>query len=464
MSGVAFKRNSGFELIRSTLAERRDVIVSGVSSLLLRIAGLGSTFLLGVILARTLGPTEYGIYGFIIAMVALAMNVALLGTPQLAVRELAARSSHGDWTSIRGMVRSFGRATNSASLIIGLIAVAGILLAAPGDRVMLTYCVIGIILSGTMTATTLAAAELRGLGALFKGQFWDIFGRPALALLLCGSVFLAGSTLAARGALLIQLVVSILAATISIWWIGRALSAQNGDSNPHAERGWITKALPLGVVDVLRQFDGSYGLILMGWLASGSELGVYRVALSASVLVSMPVTILHMVLAPTVSRLFRRGERVELQRLLRFSSAVVVAVLLPMLLGLLLFGRPLIELVFGSVYGGAWLPLVVLCGAQLVFGMFGMGPILLAMADSERHLTQIYLIAVGCGLALAFPMIWLFGAIGAAGAQVFSTGLTAFLSGRFARRQFGLGTTFMTRGLTNPLTPFATRFAAKVIE
>jgi O-antigen/teichoic acid export membrane protein len=77
-----------------------------------------------------------------------------------------------------------------------------------------------------------------------------------------------------------------------------------------------------------------------------------------------------------------------------------------------------------------------------------MGPILLAMADSERHLTKIYLIAVGSGVLLAIPLVWRFGAVGAAGAQIVSTGLIAYLSGRFARRKLGLGTTFMTGGLS----------------
>src|SRR6185369_6410152 len=65
--------------------ERRDVIRSGFSSLALRVAGMICTFGLGVILARTLGPAEFGIYGLVIAVATLTGAVAQLGTPQLAV-------------------------------------------------------------------------------------------------------------------------------------------------------------------------------------------------------------------------------------------------------------------------------------------------------------------------------------------------------------------------------------------
>jgi len=122
-----------------------------------------------------------------------------------------------------------------------------------------------------------------------------------------------------------------------------------------------------------------------------------------------------------------------------------VMVLIPMLMVLTLFGRPLVVLVFGHVYSDAWLPLAVLCAAQVVLGFFGMGPILLAMADSERHLTVIYLVAVTAGVIAAGVLVPRYGANGAASAQVLSTGAVAVLSGRFARRRLGLGTTFLAR-------------------
>jgi O-antigen/teichoic acid export membrane protein len=240
-------------------------------------------------------------------------------------------------------------------------------------------------------------------------------------------------------------VVTAVAAVVSLVWLSRATRQDRSKVAPAPGFGWLKSALPLGIVDVLRAFDGAYGVILIGILGSAVDLGIYRVAIASTVLVTMPVTILHIVLAPTVSRLHRFGERAELQKLLRLASGSMCAILIPMLLVLLLFGRPLVELVFGAVYGDAWLPLVVLCGAQVVVGFFGMGPILLAMAESERHLTLIYIAAEALGVATAFLLIPRFGAVGAAAAQAISTGTVAALSDRFSRRRLGVGTTFLAR-------------------
>jgi len=431
--------------LRAFLAEQRNVLLSSLSSLALRIAGLASTFLLGVVLARALGPASYGIYGLVTSLAALAMNAALLGTPQLAVREMAVRSARADWPGAWALARNFLTATSLASLALGIVAVTGAYLFGGSDPRAPGLSAIGAVLAAAMSVTALAAAELRGLGQLFKGQFMDIVGRPAAALLLTGAVLVAGIRLTSAGALWIQLVVSVVAAAVSLGWISRAMNRGKDAEAPSAGWRWLKAALPLGVVDVLRQFDGTYGIILVGLLATAPDLGIYRVAVASTVLVSMPVTILHVILAPTVSRHYRFGEHAELQRLLRTASASMCAVLVPMLVVLVLFGRPLVLLVFGNVYADAWLPLTVLCAAQVVLGFFGMGPILLAMADSERHLTLIYLVAVSAGMVAAALLIPGFGALGAAAAQVLSTGTVAVLSGRFARRRLGLGTTFLAR-------------------
>lgn len=432
------------EFVRAFVVEQQGMLLSSLGSLIIRIVGLASTFLLGVLLARVLGPASYGVYGFVSSVVALTMNIVLLGTPQLAVRELAVRSAKSDWLGVRSLERSFFAATGLACIVFGIIAVvAGFILARDPQTPRLALA--GAALMAGMSMTALIAAELRGLGLLLKGQFMDIVARPTAAFVLTGAALFAGMKLTPAGALWIQVAVAASAALVSLAWLRRATYHGATGEPPAAGLAWLKSALPLGAVDVLRQFDGTYGVIIVGILGSAVDLGIFRVAVASVVLVSMPVTILHIVLAPTVSRLHRFGERAELQRLLHIVSGGICAVLVPMLILLLLFGRPLVEIVFGHLYGDAALPLTILCGAQLVFGFFGMGPILLAMAGSERHLTLIYVAAVAAGVIAAALLVPRYGAVGAASAQVLSTGAIGALSGLFARKRLGLGTTFLSR-------------------
>ncbi|MFL6728315.1 MAG: lipopolysaccharide biosynthesis protein, partial [Sphingomicrobium sp.] len=222
---------------------------------------------------------------------------------------------------------------------------------------------------------------------------------------------------------------------VSAYWLRQAMPA----TRPAAPiSGWLRAALPLGAVDVLRQFDGSYGVILVGWLSTGVELGVFRVAVACAVLAAMPVTIFHILLAPTLARLHASDDRRELQRLLRWTAAAMMAIMLPIAIGAWLAGKPLIAWIFGAPYADAWLPLFLLTLAQLIYALFGMGPILLAMCDGERDLIRIYLIAVGAAVAAAIPMTLAWGGAGAAAAPMISAILIGAMSRRYARRELGV--------------------------
>jgi O-antigen/teichoic acid export membrane protein len=422
---------------RSLLSGRRAFVRSGLWSLALRVAGLVSGFALGVLLARMLGPAQFGIYGLVTTVAAVGMTVAQLGTPQLAVRELSVRAAGGDWAGAKAIIRQFGIAATVAGLAIGLVALGGAALAG-ASAVDLTLVAQGAVLTLLTAHTGLIAAELRGLGALLKGQSMDITVRPALTFVIIAAVLLAGSRMNAEIALTIQNGVTLAAAGVSAIWLCRAIPAQARRIAAGPAIPWLRVALPLGAVDVLRQFDGSYGVILVGWLSPGVELGVFRVALACAVLAAMPVTVFHILLAPTLSRLHTAGDRVEMQRLLTWTAAAMTAIMLPVAIAAWFIGKPLIALVFGAAYAGAWLPLFLLTIAQLIYAVFGMGPILLAMCDGERDLIRIYLIAVGAAVVAAIPMTMAWGGAGAAAGPLVSASLIGLMSRRYSRRELGV--------------------------
>ena len=68
-----------------------------------------------------------------------------------------------------------------------------------------------------MVITALIAAELRGLGAILKGQAMDIFARPALTFAVIGGLLLVGVDIGAQDALWVLVAVTFLAALVSLF-------------------------------------------------------------------------------------------------------------------------------------------------------------------------------------------------------------------------------------------------------
>ncbi|KUR78193.1 hypothetical protein AQZ49_07620 [Novosphingobium sp. FSW06-99] len=441
----------------------RQMFGASMASLAMRIAGMGSTFGLGVVLARVLGPRDYGIYGLVISIVALTMNIALLGIPQLAVRELAVLSSRGQWQRVNALWHSFARATLIASLATAAVTIIVAAIVPAPDHGRLPGWATGAVLGIFLTRSSLQAAALRGLGALSRGQFMDLCGRPFAALAVCALCLLLHMKLDVNHALSIQLLVAAVAALVSGHWLRQVVAvgasadrmkAPHGSAQPlrdatldRVQTQWWRASLPLGLVDIMRQLDGTYGLILIGTMAVATDVGVYRVALSCIALVAMPTNIAHVVMAPGVAKLYRKGDKAALQKLLTSVSLAISALSLAMLGGLVIIGKFAVMLVFGGAYAQAWVPLVLLCAGQMLYSLFGMGPILLAMCGEERALTAIYAISLTCGILLALLLGHAFGMVGVVGGQMLSGFMVGCLSDARARAKLGVASAFFTRAV-----------------
>jgi O-antigen/teichoic acid export membrane protein len=201
---------------------------------------------------------------------------------------------------------------------------------------------------------------------------------------------------------------------------------------------WLRTAIPLGIVDILRQLSGAYSVIFVGWLASAVDLGIFRVAVSCGVVAAMPVTIFHIVFAPRMAQLNEAGERNGLQQLLSSTTTAMLAIMVPATLASWFLGKIAISFAFGAQYASAWLPLFFLCLAQLITAAFGMGPILLAMCGGERRLTLIYILAVGAGILLTLPLTWRWGPAGAAAASNLTALIIGLGSRQYGKRRLGV--------------------------
>lgn len=424
--------------MRNRWFQRRDLAI-GLASLAQRIGGLAAGFLLGVVLARALGPAQFGVYGLVVALGALAMTIGLLGTPQLAVREFGARHASAEAAALSALSRStlLAVALASSGLSAFAILVGGLI-----DRTALDVIVPGALAVPFIAVTALAAAQLRGLGEMNRGQVMDIVARPALALLAIAALIAIGMQVDHVVALWVQALAAMTTAVISLAWLNKRMPRPDKAATVAP---WLHAALPLCMVDLLRQFDGTYGSILLGWAASDTELGLYRAAISCSVVAALPVTILHIIHAPRIAKLLHDGDRADLQILLGRVAMTATILVGAITAGCLLLGRPLINLVFGAAYDGSWAPLAMLCVAQLAFALFGMGPILLAMGKREKALTRIYLLAIATAVAAAALLVRPFGATGVAAGQLVSLALVGGLSWREGRRQLHVDCSVLAR-------------------
>lgn len=418
-------------LVRVGLGRR--LAVATVASGGIWVAGTLATFALGVVLARSLGPTGYGIYGTAIAVVSLVAVPAQLGLPLLATREVSAARSRSRPAEAATLGIWFVGAVAGASLILAaaLWLAAGVLPLAPALRPAIAAAA---MLLPVLALSGLAAGLLRGQERVVGSQALDVLIRPLLfvaALLAWPRPFGVSGAIGAQ---------SLAAAAIAL--VGLALFFHRtplgrGSDRPHL-RLWTAAALPMMVLEAMRALDGSYGVLIAGYAANLTEAGLLRVALASAMIATVPVSLQNIVVAPFLAGAHAAGENRRLARIVAGSTVFMTLAVGAVTLVVAAAGQWAIPLAFGAAFAGAYWPLVLLCFNQLLAAALGPGVILLSMTGHERIVVQAFALSVVAAVVTALLLTPRFGAVGTASSTIVATVLRGAILNRVARRRVGV--------------------------
>jgi O-antigen/teichoic acid export membrane protein len=410
---------------------------AGAWSVVLRVFGALATLATGVLLGRTLGPAGLGQFGLIVAAAMLLASLAQLGLPTVAVREIAVSRMEGDWRRLRTVVVWFGGVTLACALLLALVfALSGWVLFDPDLRPALLW---GALLVPAAAMLNLLGTGLRGLDRLVRGQALDVAVRPALMSLLLLAAYFGSGGMTPASALAANLAAFVLALALGGLWLRRAMPAwEAAPRRPGELRGWLRSAAPLALTDTLRQFDGVYGVLVVGALASDAETGIFRVAASSLAIVAIPNTVMHVLLAPTLARLYAAGDFPKLRSLLTASARIMLFTLCAGSLVIALIGEWLLGAAFGAAFMPSYLPLLILTAAQAVNAFFGLGSVLLAMSAAEKALARCFTVTALVSVATAIPLTIAWGASGAAMSAVLGYLAGNALAWLYVRRSTGL--------------------------
>jgi O-antigen/teichoic acid export membrane protein len=150
------------------------------------------------------------------------------------------------------------------------------------------------------------------------------------------------------------------------------------------------------------------------------DVGLFRVAQRGAELIPFGLFAVNMAIAPTISEMFTKGHILHLQKIINKSILASFVFALPVGLVMILGGQGLISIVFGTEYGSAYTPLVILCLGQIVNVIMGPVNVFLNMTGFELYSARGAAIAVVINIILSITTIPFWGYNGAAIAATIS--------------------------------------------
>jgi O-antigen/teichoic acid export membrane protein/uncharacterized membrane protein YphA (DoxX/SURF4 family) len=346
---------------------RAQLLRGGMGSAALQALNRVLALALGIVLARALGTDGYGIYAYAFAVMTLLMVAAEAGVPQLLMREVAGSQGAEHWGLLRGVLVRGGQfvlLTSTAVSVAGLAVLGGM---APRLTDPELYTALLMLLALPLVALLkIVVHALRGLHRVVAGLAVDLLLRPLLALAVVTALFLLAPDLRQpHYAMAAQLVAASGALLVGVWLLGRYFPSQaRARPAEYRSRLWLRSALPFTLIGGAGIINSQADILMLGWFTTASDVGVYRVVVQGALLVAFVLNALNMVLAPNYARLHAQGQRERMQRLATTSARIVLVLTFPIALTFILFGEPILALVFGPAYGQGHVALAILGGGR----------------------------------------------------------------------------------------------------
>lgn len=371
-----------------------------------------------IVLARLLGPEDFGLYALGWTILRIMSLIAPLGLHEGVIRY----GSHY-WRSDNGRFRCVLQQSLWLVTLVSVLTAGGLYLAAPWIAGMVfTKPDFGRVLRefalaiGLVAILRVAAAATRIAQRMQFSVFAEELSPSVIQLvLILLFVYLAGWRL--RGAILSVTIAFAIGLGLALFFIRRlfteALSSSSGLS-VFMVGELLTFSLPASLAGVFTMLTLWVDRLMVGYFLPASDVGIYQAASQVAVLFAVILSAFNAIFSPMIAGLYHQGELDRLNRLFKVSTKWGLYVSLPLFLVLLIAPREVMSMVFGQRYeNGAW-PMVILAIGQLVNAGTGAVGLLLIMTGYPKRWFMIASQALLVNILLSWLLIPILGVTGAA--------------------------------------------------
>lgn len=361
-----------------------------IGSFSLRALFTGFSFFSGLVLTRSLGAAEYGVYAYVLAWVNFLCIPALTGLDQVLVRQVAAAQVGSEWGAVRGLIRWSNKIVLSLSLAIALLAgVIAWALARHVNSAQFWAFLIALVLLPLLTLTRLRQSAMQGLQHVVAGQLPESLVQPAIFIsLMLVSRGLFGVVLHARTAAGLNALATGAAFLVGAALLHLSLPQRAQLATPvYRPSEWMSSALRLLLVNGIVVINTQAPILLLGAMKGAETAGLYAIATRVADLLAFGLLSVNLALAPAAARLWAQRDIQRLQELVTKTVRVAFIFTVPVAAVLIIFGEKFLS-IFGPTFTKAQPALIILVIGQTVnIGMGSVG-LLLIMTGHERDVAM----------------------------------------------------------------------------
>jgi len=395
-------------------------IAASIAAVFGRFLLLGTGALTGVIIPLTMPQTSVGLFFLAQSLIAALATLGQLGLSITAPAGISTAQGHRDSGQIKQVIRRslLLAVFSTLAVAVGFNLFMQVLSRYEGtDLLRLLHDIAPLVSISMILAamTTILSEQHRALGHFVQASFLTTGASLASA---------ATVTLAWRGELHLNLDMVILAGVIGAgcttllggYSLMRWYRAQSSDK-PQTNIGYVSllrETRPNLTTTVVLFVMAQADLWIIAWFGDAAGLAIYGLASRLAALVLIPLAVINTVVAPSIGRIWVRGKRRYMQRVLGVGAGAATIL---GLFGYLLFivsGQFVLSHVWSSEYADAYYIFAILGVSQLVQTYAGTAGFVLMMLQKQHVAMRISVLSGVCMIGAGLLAMWLYGIIGLA--------------------------------------------------
>lgn len=412
-------------------------------TVILRVLSAVLSFVMAVLLARSLGVAGSGIYFLCLSLVTALVVLCKLGTDTAMLQLVSVWADRNLWGAINTKLR----------MVVSLVAFVSVLVT----------CLI-FVLADQISASILQKPELSETLRIVSPAIVFLAVAAILSESLRGVGRIAGALIVSNLVIPISVILSLLPKYLGnalpyspaygyllgslgsmilglLFWRSKvAVSRDSGQAASHPDfqkdclNLWLLSLVTWGLIP-------HAPMLIMGVFSSSEELGVYGAVQRVSMVLSFFLSATNFALAPILGRLYSRGEIKKIRVLNKKAALMVTTLGFPVFVIMIIKGSWVLGF-FGDAFetGSGALALVTL--GYLVSSAIGPAGLTLVVTGNADALRKSALIAGGTVLLVSLFLIPREGALGAAAATASAITVMNVLNFFFARSRLELSSHF----------------------
>lgn len=399
-----------------------------------------------ILIARLLGPENYGLYTLAMVLPSFLVPVIDLGISSALTRFCARYYSEGKYRKIVGLINAGIAYKIIFSVMLSLVLlfladpIAAVFLRRPSLSLFIrftSFYLIGQAIFPTLNSIFIGLDKTKNLGFLMIIEAVTKLVTSILLIVLGFGII--GAILGAGFGLILAAGIGI---TILLMRINSSLKRREiGESLDflQAMRAMIQFGIPLYFSGLLFTFVNYYRSLILAFFVSNVEIANYSVAINFSLIISLITNALSNTIFPAFSKINSKENPEQVKKMFLLAVKYTSLLVVPTSFAVATLSNEIVNILYGIQYASASNYLTIYISNFLFtsLGMIVVESFFNGQGDTKATF-KINLINLGVSIPLALVFTSIYGVFGLIVSLIVSQFLSVIYALSLARRKYGM--------------------------